>query len=206
MGRRVGIFGGTFDPPHIGHLVMATQAAHQCDLEVVVLMVANDPWQKASTQPITPAEVRLEMTRAAVEGSARLVAGDAEIRRGGPTYTLDTLREWRAGHPDDELVLVMGADAAAGLEGWHRAGEIAAEATIAVVGRPGVDLAAVLSSSDRWDIDVVDAPLVDLSSTDIRRRAREGAPLDFLVPSGVLDVIDRHGLYGDRVRSTPKVV
>src|SRR5690606_27243253 len=119
-GRRIGVFGGTFDPPHVGHLVPALFVAEALALDVVLLVVANVPWQKVGSRPISPARDRLDMVRAAVDGVDVLEASDLEIRRGGDTFTVDTIAELRAQGPDDDLVLILGSDAASGLDTWER--------------------------------------------------------------------------------------
>src|SRR4051794_20612627 len=112
-GARTGVLGGTFDPPHIGHLLAAVNVRHALDLDEVLLVVANDPWQKTGSRPITPAEDRLAMVRAAAEGLGGIVASDLELRRGGPSYMVDTLAELGEHDPDGERFLILGADAAA---------------------------------------------------------------------------------------------
>src|SRR5258705_9248946 len=122
---RIGLFGGTFDPPHVGHLVTAVNVRHALELDSVVLMVANSPWQKDGTRSITPAEDRLAMVEAAVADVKGLVAGDAEIRRGGPSFTADTLEKMGEGYPRGELFTIVGGDGAAGFttgEGHERVG------------------------------------------------------------------------------------
>lgn len=192
MSRRLAILGGTFDPPHVGHLIVATEVAHVGGFDVVVLMVANDPWQKRDDRVVTPAVTRLEMVRAAVDGHPRLAAGDAEIRRGGPTYSIDTVESLLVEEPDLDVALVLGADAVAGLPTWHRADDLRERARIVAVARPGHDLVV----PDGWDVTVVDVPAVEVSSTDVRRRCADGAPIDFLVTDAVRSVIVERGLYG----------
>src|SRR5690606_31721909 len=117
--QRIGVFGGTFDPPHVGHLVAAVNAGHEARLDRVLLVVANEPWQKVGDRAITPAADRLAMVEAAVAGVDRLEACDVEIVRGGPSYTVDTLVAIQDRHPDAELFLVLGSDAVAGLPTWE---------------------------------------------------------------------------------------
>jgi len=124
--KRIGLFGGTFDPPHVGHLVTAVNVRYALGLDSVVLMVANSPWQKDGTRPISPAEDRLAMVEAAVADVEGLVAGDAEIRRGGPSFTADTLEGLAKCFPGAELFTIVGDDAAAGLTTWQRYDEIVA--------------------------------------------------------------------------------
>lgn len=188
---RIGLFGGTFDPPHVGHLVTAVNVAHELGLDVVLLMVANVPWQKLGTRAITPARDRLAMVEAAVRGVPRLAAGDHEIRAGGNSYTADTLAELAVEHPGAELFTILGDDAAAGLHTWERVGEIAGRSKLVVVDRPGH--AAALD--DAWPWIHVEVPRLEVSSTDLRERCRDGRPLDFLITDEVLAVIAARRLY-----------
>lgn len=189
--RRVGVFGGTFDPPHVGHLVAANDVRHALDLDVVLLVVANDPWQKRGTREVSPAADRLALTEAAVEGVDGLVASDLEIRRGGTSYTADTLAELRSRHPEAELLLVLGSDAAAGLPTWERVEEVRAAAEVVVVSRPG----APAEPLPGWRWTTVETPRLDVSSTDLRTRVRDGRPVDFLLPAAVIACIEARGLY-----------
>ena len=126
--RRVGLFGGTFDPPHVGHLVTAVNVRHALELDVVILMVANVPWQKEGSRPITPAADRLAMV---------LEAGGLEIELGGPSYTADTLAALAEREPGAALFTIVGDDAAAGLTTWARYREVITRSTMVVVDRPG---------------------------------------------------------------------
>lgn len=191
--ERIGVFGGTFDPPHNGHLAVAVNAVHDLDLDRILLVVANEPWQKVGTRSISPAADRLAMVEAAVEGADRLHASDIEIRRGGPSYTADTLVGLAAAHPDAELFLVLGADSAAGLDTWERGDTVRTLARIVVVDRPGAGSGALPPS---WEALHLEVPQLEVSSTELRRRVREGRPLDFLVPRSVVSVIAERGLYG----------
>ncbi len=184
--------GGTFDPPHVGHLVTAVNVGHALQLDLVIMMVANVPWQKLGTRPITSAEHRLAMVSAAVEGVARLVAGDDEIRAGGHSYTADTLAGLHSAYPEAELFTIVGDDAAAGIHTWERFEEVADLSRLVVVDRPGTPVR--LSASIDWIR--VEVPRLDVSSTDLRQRCGDGRPLDYLVPDSVLDVIRQRGLYG----------
>jgi nicotinate-nucleotide adenylyltransferase len=190
-GRRIGVFGGTFDPPHIGHLVTAMRVAEAVDLDVVLMVVANVPWQKAGSREITPADVRMDMMRAAVAGVDVLEACDLEIRRGGDTYTVDTLEELRAAGPDDELVLILGSDAAAGLDTWDRPQELRELCRLAVVERPG----SPVEVPDGFRLDRVAVPQLEISSTELRRRVAGGRSIRFLVPEGAVAMVERHRLY-----------
>ena len=194
MPQRIGLFGGTFDPPHVGHLVTAVNVRHALQLDVVYLMVANEPWQKVGSRPITPAEHRFAMVEAAVADVAGLVAGRTEIDRGGPSYTADTLATLSAEHPDAALFTIVGDDAAATFETWHRYREVAERSTLVVVDRPGLPVA--LPDGFRWEH--VEVPHLEVSSTDLRDRWLDGRPLDYLVTEPVLQVIATLSLYGVR--------
>ena len=190
--RRVGLFGGTFDPPHVGHLVTAVNVRHALDLDVVVLMVANVPWQKEGSRTITPAADRLAMVEAAVRDVQGLVPGRQEIDHGGPSYTADTLSVLAEQHPDADFFTIIGDDAAAGLRTWTRWEEVVERSQVVVVDRPGesVDVDGGI------DWIRVEVPRLEVSSTDLRARFTDGRPLDYLVTQPVLDVIRQRGLFG----------
>ena len=193
-GERLGIFGGTFDPPHVGHLVSAVNVRHELALDRVLLVVNNQPWQKTGTRAISPAEERLGMVEAAVADVEGLEASRIELDAGGPSYTADTLAALQAEDPARELFVILGADAAAGLLGWERCEEVRDRATIVVVERPGA-LPATAPPGWRWTW--VEVPSIDVSSTDLRARAVDGRPLDYLVTHEVADWIEAHRLYRD---------
>ncbi len=191
MPLRIGLFGGTFDPPHVGHLVTAVNVRHALALDAVVLMVANSPWQKQGTRPITCAEDRLAMVEAAVADVDGLVAGDLEIRRGGPSFTADTLSSLVEVYPDADFFTIVGDDAAAGLTSWERHEEVVAQSQLVVVDRPGTPVE--LPAGFEWLR--VEVPRLEVSSTDLRARVRDGRPLDYLVTEPVLDIIAVRNLY-----------
>ena len=192
MPPRIGIFGGTFDPVHVGHLVAAVNARHSLDLDTVLLVVANVPWQKAGTRVVSDPAARLAMVQAAVAGIAGLEASAVELERGGPSYTADTLDEVAARHPGAELFLIVGADVAELLHTWERVAEVRRAVTLVVVNRPGWTPPATLEG---WRMRTVEIPALDISSTDLRARAADGRPLDFLVPTEVVRVIRERDLY-----------
>jgi nicotinate-nucleotide adenylyltransferase len=195
VGERLGLFGGTFDPPHVGHLVTAVNVRHDLRLDRVLLVVNAVPWQKVGTRPISEAAARLAMVEAAVADVDGLEASAIEIDRGGPSYTADTLASLLAEDPDRELFVILGADAAAGLRTWERADEVAASATVVVVGRPGVPAAA---PQPGWRWEALDVPSLEVSSTDLRARVVDGRPLDYLVTHEVVDWIEEHQLYREQ--------
>ncbi len=190
--RRIGLFGGTFDPPHVGHLVTAVNVHYSLELDVVVLMVANVPWQKEGSRSITPAEDRLVMVEAAVADVPGLEAGRLEIDLGGPSFTADTLAALAEAEPGAELFTIVGDDAAAGLSSWERHDEVVARSTMVVVDRPGVPVQ--LADDVPWIH--VEVPRLEVSSTDLRARFVDGRPLAYLVTDPVLHVIAERGLYG----------
>ena len=193
---RIGLFGGTFDPPHVGHLVTAVNVRHALNLDIVILMVANDPWQKSGARDVTTAEDRFAMVEAAVSVVDGVVAGRDEIDRGGPSFTADTLMALAEKHPGAELFTIVGDDAAAGLTSWTRVDQVAQYSQLVVVDRPGV--AVELPTQFNWLR--VESPRLEVSSTDLRSRFSDGRPLDYLVTEPVLRVIEERGLYGSAAR------
>ena len=189
---RIGLFGGTFDPPHVGHLVTAVNVRHALHLDQVILMVANDPWQKSGGRDVTPARDRLAMVEAAVSGVDGLVAGSDEIDRGGPSFTADTLVHLAERHPGVEWYTIIGDDAAASLDTWERVEQVVDLSHLVVVDRPGHQ--ATLSTRYEWIH--VESPRLEVSSTDLRSRFVDGRPLDYLVTEPVRRVIVERGLYG----------
>ena len=192
--RRLGILGGTFDPPHAGHLAAALAVQTQVGLDDVVLMVANEPWQKVGDRQVTPARLRFEMTDALVQGISGLRADDREIRRGGPTFTVDTLEEILAEHPDTEIFLIVGADTANRLETWHRASDVVRLSTIVIVNRDNSTNAATGFLRDARVLNVTMNP-VDVSSSAIREAVAHGESIDSLTSSSVASIVRDRSLY-----------
>jgi nicotinate-nucleotide adenylyltransferase len=190
-GGGLGLLGGTFDPPHVGHLAVAANVRWALRLDEVLLVVANEPWQKAHL-PVSPAADRLAMVEAAVAGVEGVSASDVEIERGGTSYTADTLAELARRCPGVPLHVVLGSDAAAGLDTWERADEVRAQASIVVVTRPGAEETPLPPG---WTARHVEVPWLDVSSTDLRARVADGRPLDGLVPAGLVALIHERGLY-----------
>jgi nicotinate-nucleotide adenylyltransferase len=189
--ERLGVFGGTFDPIHVGHLVTAVNVRHSLSLDRVLLVVAHDPWQKAGTVA-TPAADRLAMVQAAVMDVPGLEASAIELERRGHSYTADTLTELRRQHADAELFLILGSDAAAGLPTWERVDEVRTLATLVVVTRPGAE---ELTAPAGWSYERLEVPRLEVSSTDLRARFADGRPLDYLVTGPVQRLIRERGLY-----------
>jgi nicotinate-nucleotide adenylyltransferase len=212
---RIGILGGTFNPPHLGHLALVRHARDELGLERVLLMPAHSaPHKQDEGDP--GSEHRLRMCRLAVEGVAWLAACALEIERGGPSYTVDTLRAVHASHLDAELTFIVGADMARTLPAWREPGELLGLASLAVAERKGAGSAAegggredVLralagllaggqpATTDRRSASVVflGMPAIEISSSVVRERVARGGPVEQLVGGAVAQYIDEHGLY-----------
>ncbi len=186
---RRGLLGGTFDPPHLAHLVAAEAAYGQLGLDLVTFMPAGVPWQKAD-RDVSDATHRWQMTLAATDDVEYIVADDREVNRDGWTYTVDTLSAFS---DDEEIVLILGADAAAGLPTWHRYEEVLARVELAVMARPGVSREAVesVAGTVAW----LDSPLLPISGTELRRMRSQGRSIRFLVREPVHRYIVEHDLY-----------
>jgi nicotinate-nucleotide adenylyltransferase len=193
--ERLGILGGTFDPVHVGHLVSALEARDALDLDRVLLVVANDPWQKTGSRQITPAEDRFAVVAAAVEGLEGVRASRIEIDRGGPSYTADTVAELRRRCPGVELFLLVGSDVAADLETWKRIEDVAPQVTLVVMERPGL---TTVADPPGWRVRRLRVPALDISSSELRERLTEGRGVEFLVPDNAIRCIRRLGLYAER--------
>jgi nicotinate-nucleotide adenylyltransferase len=191
--RGLGILGGTFDPPHIGHIAAAVEVRSALHLDRVLLMVANDPWQKTGTRPLSEASDRFAMVGAAVRGIEGIEASDLEIDRGGVTYSIDTLQFLRATAPDQQLFLIVGSDAASNLHTWHRYEELQDLATLVIVDRDGDNDAEPPSG---WSAVRVSIPRLDISSSELRGRVRSGQPLAPFLEAAVISEIRARGLYG----------
>ncbi len=191
-GPGIGIFGGTFDPVHVGHLVAATWARETLGLDRVLLVVANVPWQKAGTRTVTPAEDRFLMVQAAVDGVVGVEACRVEIDRGGPSYTADTVRELLVATPSARPYVIVGADVAGELDTWQRVDELRREVTLVIVDRGGVG-----STDDPpgWRVERLRIPALDISSSQLRRRLAEGRTVDFLIPEPAIRCIRQLNLY-----------
>ena len=196
---RIGILGGTFNPPHLGHLVAAQEAYRELDLDQVMLIPAGIPPHKPVDDEPGP-EHRLELCRVAVGDDERFTVSDLELRRDGPSFTVDTLDTLRSQSPSDDLFLILGGDIAAGLPKWHEPERVLELATVAIAKRRGTAKAAVqdalaeLKGGERARF--FQMPRIGISSTMVRRRVRAGQPIRYFVPDGVMHYIERHGLYG----------
>jgi nicotinate-nucleotide adenylyltransferase len=206
MMRRVGLLGGTFDPVHLAHLALAHAALDNLALDQVLWIPTGQPWQK--TRPITPAIHRVAMVQAAIADEPRFGLSRIEVDRPGPSYTLDTVRALAAMQAGTEWFLLIGQDQYTTLHTWRDWQALLALVVLAVANRPLHPADPAASEAPRPHPDVqrlahrqVALPMMDISSTDIRRRALEGADFSHLVPPAVARYIETHGLYPSPVRS-----
>ncbi len=194
---RLGLYGGTFDPIHLGHLILAEQCREACGLDRVWLVVAGSPPHKPGGR--TPVGHRLEMVRIAIAGHPAFAASDIEANRPGPHYSVETLEAIRRDHPDDELFFLIGADSLADLPTWREPERIARLATIVVVNRPGIEEVDPARLPDfgtgALPLAWVSIPPVGIASSDLRRRMADGRSIRYMVPRGVEAYIEAHGLY-----------
>ena len=199
---RLGLFGGTFDPVHVGHLVLAEQCREQCRLDQVWLIPSGQPPHKRQI-PLTPGKLRAEMLDFAIAGHPDFVVSRMELDRQGPTYTVDTLQHLHDEDPSRELFFLMGADSLADLATWREPERIAALATIVAVNRGDrplperAMLEQLVGETIARRVQFVTIPGIDLSASDLRRRARDGRSLRYLVPRPVEIYIQQHSLYRD---------
>jgi nicotinate-nucleotide adenylyltransferase len=195
---RLGVLGGTFNPPHLGHLVCAQEAYIQLGLDHVMLIPARIPPHKPVDEE-PGAEHRLELCRLAVAGDERISVSDIEVRRDGTSYTVDTLAELKVEAPDTELSLIVGGDVAAGLPRWREPERVLTLATLAVARRRGTPRADVdralhgLRGAERTEF--FRMPRIGISSTLIRKRVRARQPIRYIVPDQVSAYIEQEGLY-----------
>jgi nicotinate-nucleotide adenylyltransferase len=187
------ILGGTFDPPHIAHLVAGEAAHDQLGVDTVTYVPAGRPWQKAG-RLVSEARHRLAMIELAIEDTEAFMVDSREVHRDGWTFTIDTIESYG----DEDLILIVGADSARGLPTWQSANEVLELAPLAVVPRPGISRAEVESAVGRpvmW----LEMPSLDISGTMLRKRVAEGRSIRFLVPDPVRDYVRDHGLYANQV-------
>lgn len=195
---RIGIFGGTFNPPHLGHLICAQQAYRELGLDQVMLIPAGTPPHKPVDAEPGP-EHRLALCRLAAKDDDRFTVSDLELRRDGPSYTVDTLNVLSTQAPTNRLFLIIGGDIAAGLPQWHQPERVLELATVAIAKRRGTAKEAVqqalrqLRGGERATF--FQMPRIGISSTMVRRRVRAGQPIRYFVPDAVEKYIERHGLY-----------
>ena len=192
MTQRIGLFGGSFDPVHNAHLALADAALLALKLDELRWIPAGQPWQK--TRRLADAADREAMVRLAIAGKPCHVLDRTELRHGGASYTLDTVRALAVDRPDANWFLVLGRDQYAGLQTWHDWRELLDRVTVAVADRPGASL-AIDEHVAQWPHEVVPLPMLEVSSTEVRRRVAAGEPIEGLVPASVARYIDQHRLY-----------
>jgi len=191
---RIGIFGGTFDPPHDGHVAAARAVTEQLGLDRLLLVVANDPWQKSGQRAVSPAADRYALSELLAEEIPGAEASRLEMERGGPSYSVDTAEEIlaEAGGQPTELFLVIGADLVPELHSWHRSADLRRLVTLAVVSRPTGPPPAIPPG---WRAVWVDGPQVAVSSSEVRGLLREGRSVEGMVPEPIIRCIGRRDLY-----------
>lgn len=201
---RLGLFGGTFDPIHLGHLILAEQCREACRLDQIWFVVAGAPPHKLGDR--TAVIHRLEMARIAIAGHASFAVSEIETMRPGPHYSVETLETIRRGQPDDELFFLIGADSLADLPFWREPARIARLATIVVVNRPGLQEVQQAKLPDfgpgSHPLLPVTIPAIGIASTDLRRRLAEGRSIRYMVPRGVEAYIEAQKLYRDTKEKT----
>jgi nicotinate-nucleotide adenylyltransferase len=188
---RIGVFGGLFNPPHVGHLSLCQEAAWQLGLERVVLVPTGRPAHRSA--PAESPEMRLRLAQAAALGNPMFSVSRLEIDRVGPSYTVDTLRELAHRYPGSSLHLLIGADQLTALDSWHEAESLPRLARIAAALRPGVDVTGIATANLDW----VEMPQIGISSSLVRARVRDGRPIRYFVPDAVRELIVAEGLYVD---------
>ncbi|MFS0689805.1 nicotinate-nucleotide adenylyltransferase [Sporosarcina sp. 179-K 8C2 HS] len=190
--KKIGLLGGTFNPPHIGHLIMANEVKHALQLDEVRLMPTSIPPHKADPSDATP-EQRLRMVELAVSGTPGLTASSFEVDRGGVSYTFDTMKALKEQEPETEFHFIIGGDMIDMLHKWYKIDELMKIVTFVGVGRPGT------VGETQYPITMVQIPEIDLSSTLIRNRLQTGGTIQFLVPDDIATYIRQEGLYGNRI-------
>lgn len=194
---RLGVLGGSFDPPHVAHLAIASEACHALHLERVLFVPAAAPPHKGGGEERTPAGIRLELASLAIDDDLRFTASGIEIER-GLMYTVDMLRALNERYGEHELVFIMGSDSLLQLDTWHEPEELLSLCSLAVAPRPGDSPEAIAEAAARWgdyQVTVLDVPGLDLSSSEIRARTAQHRPIRYLVPRRVEQYIQETGLY-----------
>jgi nicotinate-nucleotide adenylyltransferase len=192
--KRIGVMGGTFDPIHHGHLVAASEVSHRFGLDEVIFVPTGEPWQKSARQ-VSAAEDRYLMTVVATASNPRFSVERVDIDRPGATYTVDTLRDLCRKYPEAELFFITGADALAQILSWHQAEELFELAHFVGVTRPGYELGD--EHLPVGAVTLVEVPAMAISSTECRERVKQGRPVWYLVPDGVVQYISKRCLYRD---------
>ena len=191
---RVGIFGGTFNPPHLGHLIVAEEVCQIFSLDIIVFVPSARPPHKVSS-PVIDSRHRFTMTQLAIENNPYFEISDVELKRRGTSYTIDTIKEFKNIYGADvELYFIMGGDSICEIETWKKPEELFRLCGVIVTTRPGIDLEKI---DDRFGDKIIlaDVPRIDISSTDIRHRVETGRSITYLVPDKVQEYIQRERLY-----------
>jgi nicotinate-nucleotide adenylyltransferase len=199
MSDGIGVFGGTFDPPHLGHLILAEEAQAQLKLRRLLWVLTASPPHKDDNE-VTAASQRFEMVRLAIQGNPAFELSTVDMDRPGPQFTADTLKLVHVAHPGERIALIIGGDSLRELPTWHNPADVLEEADeLAIMRRPGneIDLTELERELPGITLKVrfVDAPLLEVASHEIRERARSGRPFRYYVPSAVFDYINKHSLY-----------
>jgi len=199
LGKRLGIFGGTFDPPHVGHLILAMEALDQMALDQVLWVIAPDPPHKHGKK-IAPLETRISMVKAAMEDDPTFEISYIDIDRPGPHYVLDTMLIVRDRYPEDERIFVMGGDSLHSLADWYKPAEfISLCDEIGVMRRPGetLNIASIIETLPelKAKIEFIDAPLLEISSNQIRHLIQSNKPYRYYLPKSVYNIVEKLGLY-----------
>ena len=193
-GLDTGIFGGTFNPPHLAHLLVAETVREAAGLERIVWIPSGRPPHKALDE-VVPVRHRFAMAKRAIAGHEHFTLSDVEMKREGPSYTVDTLRLLRRRQPERRFGLIIGGDSLSGFLSWHRPLEIIEQVPLIVYRRPGNEIAPPPEIAER--VCIVDAPLIEISGTGVRERIRSGRSIRYRVPESVREYIELNGLYTD---------
>lgn len=206
--KKIGIMGGTFNPIHFGHLLLAETAFHQFDLDEILIMPTKNPYYKKISNSVTE-EDRVAMVELAIEDNRHFRLSKEELDREGTTYTVETLSHLTQKHPDNKYYFIMGADSLYHIESWKEPEQILKMATIVVAGRAGTG--SSLSSQieyieNKYDSEIfrLNSPVLEISSNDIRRRVRDGESIRYLLPKKVVDYIYQHDLYKPDIQESEK--
>lgn len=206
--KKIGIMGGTFNPIHFGHLLLAETAFHQFDLDEILIMPTKNPYYKKISNSVTE-EDRVAMVELAIEDNQHFRLSKEELDREGTTYTVETLSHLTKKHPDYKYYFIMGADSLYHIESWKEPEQILKMATIVVAGRAGTG--SSLSSQieyieNKYDSEIfrLNSPVLEISSNDIRRRVRDGESIRYLLPKKVVDYIYQHNLYKPDIQESEK--
>ena len=187
---RLGVLGGTFDPIHNGHLFAANEVAALLNLDQVIFVPTAESWQKAE---FSDAKLRLKMTQLGIRGNKKFKISSVDIKRGGATYTVDTLADLQKKYPDAQLVFILGADAVAGMDSWKNAEQLGELAEFAAISRPGYSFEQ--PKSLKAPVLRLEIPALAISASEIRERVKANKPIEYLVPPAVAKFILKHRLY-----------